>query len=152
MLLLGEQTARIYRRKLLRARLHSQVRLTVSVTWAYSSGKERIPQRILRPERREIRKKRWRCSACPHTLRSPPIRSLETSWSVNIQLPSVTVRVRDKLNGHMVSVLVIDNARCHRSDRIEKTSSDAEVKLVYLPPHSPDLNPTKELFSEISIH
>jgi transposase len=47
------------------------------------------------------------------------------------------------------SVLVMDNASFHRSDRIEKMCSTAGVKLVYLPPYSPDLNPIEEFFSEL---
>ena len=47
------------------------------------------------------------------------------------------------------SVLIMDNASFHRSDRIEEICTDAGVKLVYLPPHSPDLNPIEEFFSEL---
>ncbi|CEJ62928.1 Putative Transposase [Penicillium brasilianum] len=47
------------------------------------------------------------------------------------------------------SVIVMDNASFHRSDRIEEMCSDAGVKLVYLPPYSPDLNPIEEFFSEL---
>lgn len=47
------------------------------------------------------------------------------------------------------SVLVMDNASFHHSDRIEQLCSDAGVKLMYLPPYSPDLNPIEEFFSEL---
>jgi transposase len=47
------------------------------------------------------------------------------------------------------SVLVIDNASFYRSDRIEEMCTEAGVKLVYLPPFSPDLNPIEEFFSEL---
>lgn len=47
------------------------------------------------------------------------------------------------------SVLVIDNASFHHSERIEQMCSQAGVKLVYLPPYSPDLNPIEELFAEL---
>jgi Transposase and inactivated derivatives len=43
-------------------------------------------------------------------------------------------------------VLVIDNASFHHSDRIEQICSEAGVKLVYLSPYSPDLNPIEEFF------
>jgi transposase len=33
--------------------------------------------------------------------------------------------------------------------RIEKMCSEAGVKLVHLPPYSPDLNPIEELFAEL---
>jgi hypothetical protein len=47
------------------------------------------------------------------------------------------------------SVLVMDNASFHHSDRIEKMCSDAGVKVMYLPPYSPDLNPIEEFFAEL---
>lgn len=47
------------------------------------------------------------------------------------------------------SVLVMDNASFHHSERIEQMCSQAGVKLVYLPPYSPDLNPIEELFAEL---
>lgn len=47
------------------------------------------------------------------------------------------------------SVLVMDNASFHHSDRIKQLCSDAGVKLMYLPPYSPDLNPIEEFFSEL---
>ena len=47
------------------------------------------------------------------------------------------------------SVIVMDNASFHHSERIEQMCSQARAKLVYLPPYSPDLNPIEELFSEL---
>jgi transposase len=48
------------------------------------------------------------------------------------------------------SVLLIDNASFHRSERITQMCADAGVKLVYLPLYSPDLNPIEELFAELN--
>jgi transposase len=47
------------------------------------------------------------------------------------------------------SVLVMDNASFHRTKRIERMCRDASVKLVYLPPYSPDFNPIEEFFAEL---
>lgn len=47
------------------------------------------------------------------------------------------------------SVLVMDNASFHHSDHITQMCADAGVKLMYLPPYSPDLNPIEEFFSEL---
>jgi transposase len=47
------------------------------------------------------------------------------------------------------SVLVMDNASFHHTERIEQMCHDAGVKLVYLPPYSPDLNPIEEFFAEL---
>jgi len=43
----------------------------------------------------------------------------------------------------------MDNASFHCSEQIEQICSNAGVKLVYLPPYSPDLNPIEEFFSEL---
>lgn len=47
------------------------------------------------------------------------------------------------------SVLVMDNASFHHSEYIAQICADAGVKLVYLPPYSPDLNPIEEFFAEL---
>jgi transposase len=47
------------------------------------------------------------------------------------------------------SVLVMDNASFHHSDRIKEMCRNAGVILVYLPPYSPDLNPIEEFFAEL---
>jgi transposase len=47
------------------------------------------------------------------------------------------------------SVLVMDNASFHHSERIDRMCSESGVQLVYLPPYSPDLNPIEEFFSEL---
>lgn len=47
------------------------------------------------------------------------------------------------------SVLVMDNASIHRSGRVEQLCAAAGVKLLYLPPYSPDLNPIEEFFAEL---
>ncbi|EED12793.1 hypothetical protein TSTA_053110 [Talaromyces stipitatus ATCC 10500] len=47
------------------------------------------------------------------------------------------------------SVLVMDNASFHHTDRIYQICTDAEVKLIYLPPYSQDLNPIEEFFAEL---
>jgi transposase len=47
------------------------------------------------------------------------------------------------------SVLVMDNASFHHTQRIEQMCYNAGVKLVYLPPYSPDFNLIEEFFSEL---
>ena len=47
------------------------------------------------------------------------------------------------------SVLVMDNASFHHTERIEQLCYEAKVKLVYLPPYLPDLNPIEEFFAEL---
>lgn len=40
----------------------------------------------------------------------------------------------------------------HRSDRIKQLCSDTGIKLIYLPPYSPDFNPIEEFFAELKAH
>ena len=47
------------------------------------------------------------------------------------------------------SVLVMDNASFHHSERIEQMCDEAGVKLVYLPPYSLKLNPIEEIFAKL---
>jgi transposase len=47
------------------------------------------------------------------------------------------------------SVLIVDNASFHHSDRLEQMCLKKDVRLVYLPPYSPDLNPIEEFFVEL---
>jgi hypothetical protein len=43
----------------------------------------------------------------------------------------------------------MDNASFHRGPEIETACARVGVKLVYLPPYSPDLNPIEEFFAEL---
>lgn len=43
----------------------------------------------------------------------------------------------------------MDNASFHRSQRVKQLCEDTGVKLLYLPPYSPDLNPIEEFFAEL---
>lgn len=42
---------------------------------------------------------------------------------------------------------MMDNTSWHHLERIRKICADAAVRLEYLPPYSPDLNPIEEYFS-----
>ena len=47
------------------------------------------------------------------------------------------------------SVLVMDNASFHHGDRIQQMCDESGVKLLYLPPYSPDLNPIEQWFAQL---
>jgi len=47
------------------------------------------------------------------------------------------------------SVLIMDNASFYHSATIDQLCVEAGVKLLYLPPYSPDLNPIEEFFAEL---
>jgi transposase len=50
------------------------------------------------------------------------------------------------------SVLVMDNASFRHSEQVKQLCSDAGVKLLYLPPYSPDFNPIEEFFAELKAY
>lgn len=45
------------------------------------------------------------------------------------------------------SLVVMDNATIHHSDRIVNLIEDTGARVVYLPPYSPDLNPIELMFA-----
>lgn len=45
------------------------------------------------------------------------------------------------------SIIIMDNATIHRSDRVQELCAMAGVLLEYLPPYSPDFNPIEQSFS-----
>ncbi|KAI7954409.1 hypothetical protein MJO28_004809 [Puccinia striiformis f. sp. tritici] len=45
------------------------------------------------------------------------------------------------------SVLVMENARIHHGGRIQEICDQHRVRLLYLPPYSPDFNPIEKVFS-----
>jgi len=50
---------------------------------------------------------------------------------------------------HPKSVLVIDNAGIHKAPEIKAMVEARGMRLVYLPPYSPDFNPIEEAFSSM---
>jgi transposase len=44
------------------------------------------------------------------------------------------------------------NASFHHSERVKQLCSEAGVKLLYLPPYSPDFNPIEEYFAELKAY
>jgi transposase len=47
------------------------------------------------------------------------------------------------------SVIVLDNASIHRSERVQELCQRAGVLLEYLPPYSPDFNPIEKSFKQL---
>ena len=47
------------------------------------------------------------------------------------------------------SVLIMDNASCHRSEELKDMCTKAGVILEFLPPYSPDFNPIEETFAAL---
>ena len=45
--------------------------------------------------------------------------------------------------------LVLDNFATHRSIKVKEKASELNIKLIYLPPYSPDLNPIEYLWKSL---
>lgn len=50
------------------------------------------------------------------------------------------------------SVLVMDNCQIHHIEEVEELCHEHGVRLLYLPPYSPDLNPIEECFSFVKAY
>lgn len=50
------------------------------------------------------------------------------------------------------SVLVMDNARIHHGGRIAELAAERGIRIIYLPPYSPDFNPIEKAFSVLKSH
>lgn len=46
-------------------------------------------------------------------------------------------------------IIVLDNFSSHKSDKVVSTAAELGIYLVYLPPYSPDLNPTEFIWKSI---
>ena len=51
------------------------------------------------------------------------------------------------LNGN--SVLIMDNMKSHHAKAVKKLLDSSEIRYIYLPPYSPDLNPIEKLWSKV---
>jgi transposase len=47
------------------------------------------------------------------------------------------------------SVLIIDNASCHRKNAIYDITDEYEFRILFLPPYSPDLNPIEKFWANV---
>jgi transposase len=45
--------------------------------------------------------------------------------------------------------VVLDNLGAHKGERVRKLIEERGCELLFLPPYSPDLNPTEEAFSKV---
>jgi transposase len=58
-------------------------------------------------------------------------------WFENCLLPALPKK----------SVVVMDNAAFHRKSRLFSLAENAEMRLIFLPPYSPELNPIENFWS-----
>ena len=58
--------------------------------------------------------------------------------------------VEERFNGSKI-LLIVDNASPHKSKKVKEWLKDnsQKIKLLYLPPYSPDLNPKEAVWKDI---
>ena len=61
------------------------------------------------------------------------------SWVEKMLIPSLQAG----------DVVIMDNASFHKSFRIKEAFENAGMRLLFLPPYSPDLNPIEQFWSEL---
>jgi len=47
------------------------------------------------------------------------------------------------------AIVILDNLGSHKGEKVRKTLKAAGIRLFFLPPYSPDLNPIEEMFSKL---
>ena len=61
------------------------------------------------------------------------------AWVIEFLVP--TLRPGD--------IVVMDNLSSHKSSAVRRAIRDADAKLIFLPPYSPDLNPIEQAFAKL---
>ena len=62
---------------------------------------------------------------------------------------NTTILSSVRLNGDTAYTTYMDNLRSHHVKAVAEVLAKAEVKLLYLPPYSPDFNPIEKMWSKI---
>lgn len=52
-------------------------------------------------------------------------------------------------NKEKMIVLILDNSKAHTADKTKTKARELKIKLVFLPPYSPDLNPVEFIWKSI---
>jgi len=52
-------------------------------------------------------------------------------------------------NKKKIIVLILDNSKAHTADKTKTKARELKIKLVFLPPYSPDLNPVEFIWKSI---
>ncbi len=50
---------------------------------------------------------------------------------------------------HENDIVIMDNMRTHHAKEVRKVIEDLKIKVIYLPPYSPDFNPIEKMWSKI---
>ena len=65
-------------------------------------------------------------------------------------ITDTVIPILNPFNGsNSLSVVIMDNCSIHHVDQVINLIEAAQVKLIFLPPYSPDLMPLEEVFSKV---
>ena len=71
----------------------------------------------------------------------------DTSDKINSEsIKRFLLKLRQKNSSKKTVHLILDNASYHRSAEVKEYAKDLSIKLHYLPPYSPNLNPIERLW------
>ena len=84
---------------------------------------------------------------CPQIFQETCTRERMEAWlrQLGQSLPPPT----NPLKGY---VLILDNASFHKGGDLQNIASQYHIRLVYLPPYSPDLNPIEQCWATLKHH
>jgi len=71
---------------------------------------------------------------------------VESTKTVNADAICALLRAIREKNSHKKIILILDNARYNHAKIVKKLAKLLRIKLVYLPPYSPNLNPIERLW------
>mgnify|MGYP002947523456 FL=1 len=57
-----------------------------------------------------------------------------------------------ELRNNQTDVIVMDNMRSHHAKIVKQVLDESEIKYLYLPPYSPDLNPIEKMWSKLKAY
>ena len=116
----------------------------------------------------EISQKMWRVLCKSGTKprfkwKSKRHETLSITWAYNMEWDLVYKSSKNKKSKDFLNflyklrhkekkkwiILVVDNARIHHAKKVKKYAKEHFIKLVYLPPYSPELNPIEFLRKRI---
>jgi hypothetical protein len=68
-----------------------------------------------------------------------------------VRLPVVSMTLSTHASSHCINI-VLDGAGYHRSSVVAEKAKELNIKLHYLPPYSPNLNPIERLWKVMNEH
>ena len=59
-------------------------------------------------------------------------------------------KIKEANSSFAAIIVILDNFSSHKSKEVQDSAEERDIKLVYLPPYSPDLNPIEFIWKTVS--